>query len=94
LAFVAVCTKRNGSESLALMLLALPIAAHLFMGIFSGIETAIHQRSAGALLLPPVILGFHLAYGAGTAVGLLDSAVTPCGLNASSWRIVRDPRQD
>jgi succinoglycan biosynthesis protein ExoA len=71
LAFVPICTKRSGSVSLSLFLLALPMAAHLFMGIFSSIETAIHHRSAGALLLPPVILAFHLAYGVGTAVGLL-----------------------
>jgi succinoglycan biosynthesis protein ExoA len=71
LAFVPVFIKRSGPASLSLLLLVLPIAAHLSTGILSGIETAIHQRSAGALLLPPVILAFHLAYGAGTAVGLL-----------------------
>lgn len=59
------------SGSLALLLLSLPIAAHLCMGIFAGIETALQQRTAAALLLPPVILAFHLAYGFGTGVGLL-----------------------
>jgi hypothetical protein len=71
LALIPFFATRNGSVSVSLLLLALPIAAHLSMGIFAGIETAIHQRSAGALLLPPLILAFHLAYGVGTAFGLL-----------------------
>jgi len=87
LAFVPVCMKRSGSVSLSLLLLALPITAHLFMGILSGIDTAIHQRSAGALLLPPVILAFHLAYGVGTAVGLLGR-LSLCEYRAASHREV------
>jgi succinoglycan biosynthesis protein ExoA len=68
LTFVPLFTRRSGIFAL---LLFLPVVAHLFMGTFAAIETAIHERNAGALLLPPVILAFHLAYGAGTAGGLL-----------------------
>jgi len=53
-------------------LLTLPVAAHLVLGTYAAIETAIHDHSAGALLLAPVILAFHLAYGMGTAVGFFQ----------------------
>jgi hypothetical protein len=57
------------------------LGAHLLLGTVAGIETALRSRDAGALLMAPVILAFHLAYGVGTCVGLVagppkDSAAT------------------
>lgn len=75
LALVPVLINRSGLSSPLLLVVVLPIAAHLSIGMIAGVETAIHQRSAGALLLCPVILAFHLAYGIGTAVGLLKRLV-------------------
>lgn len=81
LAFVCIAAEVSGLPGLPfLWLLALPVAAHVFMGMFAGIEVAFRERSPAALLLPPVILAFHLAYGAGTAAGLLGSAIRPYGL--------------
>ncbi|HKD80960.1 MAG TPA: glycosyltransferase family 2 protein [Candidatus Angelobacter sp.] len=81
----------------ALLLLWLPIAAHLCMGTVAGIDTAIRQRSAAALLLPPVILAFHLAYGFGTAVGLLGRLPLvahrqPREVFAKSWSVEAKPK--
>jgi succinoglycan biosynthesis protein ExoA len=92
-ALALLCSKEKGSL-FSLLLLIFPIAIHLFVGLFAGIGTAIRHRSPGALLLPPVILAFHLAYGTGTAAGLLNSAVMPCGAGASSWRRGADSRED
>jgi hypothetical protein len=43
------------------------------IGTWAGIETALRERSASALLLPPIILAFHLAYGAGTARSIFST---------------------
>lgn len=71
--FVLLATLRGDSVLLALLCLALPVAAHLSIGVLAGLETAVRQRDIGALLLPPVILAFHIAYGLGTLAGLLGS---------------------
>jgi succinoglycan biosynthesis protein ExoA len=91
LAFVPLFIRRSGIFAL---LLFLPVAAQLVMGIFAAIETAIRERSAGALLLPSVILAFHLAYGMGTAAGFLKSAVTRCAVKRYELAQVRDMRVD
>lgn len=57
---------------LGLLLLGAFVAVHLLIGIWAGIETALQERSAAALLMPPLILAFHLAYGVGTARSLFS----------------------
>lgn len=84
LAFAVVCI-RVKSSFFSLLSLAFLIAIHLLMGVFAGIATAIRQRTASALLLPAVILPFHLAYGTGTAVGLLDTRLS---LQATRTQVV------
>jgi glycosyltransferase involved in cell wall biosynthesis len=49
------------------------IGTHLLLGLLAGIQTGWKERTALALLSPPVILGFHLAYGLGTVAGFLSS---------------------
>jgi len=71
LAFAVVSTTRDGQVLLSFLPLALLLGAHLCVGILSAIATALHQRTGAVLLLPPVILAFHLTYGIGTAVGLI-----------------------
>jgi succinoglycan biosynthesis protein ExoA len=51
--------------------LAVLISTHLLLGTLAGIEVARRERCPTALLLPFVILAFHIAYGAGTLAGLL-----------------------
>jgi glycosyltransferase involved in cell wall biosynthesis len=76
LAFVSIVAAVSGLSSFPLLLLlALSVAAHVFMGTIAGIEIALRQRCMAALLLPPVILAFHIAYGVGTAAGLVGAAV-------------------
>lgn len=80
LAFVAVLfalgfaatalTLSDVPRHLVLMAIAAVLGSHLAMGGWAGIETALQERRMAPLLLPPVILGFHLAYGAGTLAGL------------------------
>lgn len=41
----------------------LPIAAHLAAGQLAGLAVALRERDLRALLLPPVLLAFHLRYG-------------------------------
>jgi succinoglycan biosynthesis protein ExoA len=57
---------------LALLPLALLLGAYLILGAASAIQVAVRERSVGALLLPPVFLAFHLAYGFGTLRGFLS----------------------
>jgi len=45
------------------------LGAHLFVGLLAALEIARRERSFAALLLPPVFLGIHLAYGFGTLSG-------------------------
>jgi glycosyltransferase involved in cell wall biosynthesis len=61
------------SPGVGLLLLGAFIAIHLLIGTWAGIETALRERSASALLMPPIILAFHLAYGAGTARSLFST---------------------
>jgi succinoglycan biosynthesis protein ExoA len=60
------------SPGIGLVLLGVIVAAHFLIGTWAGIETALRERSAAALLIPPLILAFHLAYGAGTARSLFN----------------------
>jgi glycosyltransferase involved in cell wall biosynthesis len=53
----------------AVSALELIVGAHLLFGLFAGIQISLRKRTALSLLLPPVILGFHLAYGLGTMAG-------------------------
>jgi succinoglycan biosynthesis protein ExoA len=60
------------SPGIELVLLGIFVAAHLLIGTWAGIETALRERNVAALLMPPLILAFHLAYGAGTARSLFS----------------------
>jgi len=60
------------SPGIGLWLFGAFVAVHLLIGTWAGIETALRERSAAALLMPPLILAFHLAYGAGTARSLFS----------------------
>lgn len=53
----------------SLIFLAFILGAHLLFGLAAGMQRFIAERSLATLLLPPVILGFHLAYGFGTLAG-------------------------
>jgi hypothetical protein len=64
-------------STFALVAVAAVITIHLVFGLTAGIRTSIKERSASALLLPAVILGFHLAYGMGTLAGLISRAQQP-----------------
>jgi succinoglycan biosynthesis protein ExoA len=60
------------SPGITLLLLGSIVALHLLIGTWAGMETALRERSAAALLIPPLILAFHLAYGVGTARSLFS----------------------
>jgi hypothetical protein len=50
-------------------LVGLPVAllgAHLLAGTAASLHVALRERDTRALLLPPIFLAFHLAYGAGS----------------------------
>jgi hypothetical protein len=64
-------------STFALVAVAAVITIHLVFGLTAGIRTSIKERSASALLLPAVILGFHLSYGMGTLAGLISRAQQP-----------------
>jgi succinoglycan biosynthesis protein ExoA len=55
------------------LLFAALLGLHLLIGTCAGIETALREGSPAGLLLPPIILAFHIAYGVGTAFGLLST---------------------
>jgi succinoglycan biosynthesis protein ExoA len=57
---------------MALAPFALLLALHLSLGAAAGAQVALRERSPGAMLLPFVFLGFHIAYGFGTLRGLVD----------------------
>jgi hypothetical protein len=42
------------------------------MGSVAAVQTFCRERDSRALLLPPVILGFHTAYGLGTLAGFVE----------------------
>jgi hypothetical protein len=49
--------------------LAAALGLHLLVGSLSALQLAVREKSWAALLLPPVFLGVHLAYGFGTLSG-------------------------
>jgi glycosyltransferase involved in cell wall biosynthesis len=63
------------------LLLAVPglsiLAAHLCCGIAASLQVSFRERSAAALLLSPLFLVFHLAYGMGTCWALLKRQGLP-----------------
>lgn len=61
---------------MALLPFAMILGIYLSAGTASALQIAIRERSPGALLLPPVFLGFHLAYGFGTLRGFLSQPRT------------------
>lgn len=63
------------SPELPLASLALLLMSHLSLGAAAGVHAAVREHDISALLLPPVILAFHCAYGAGTARGFLKRGV-------------------
>jgi hypothetical protein len=62
----------------ASILLPLPLAVvlglHLLLGCLAGLQVSIREKSAGALWLPLVLLGFHICYGFGTLWAFLTGA--------------------
>lgn len=58
------------------------LGVYLILGTGAALHVALRERSLGALCLPLVFLGFHLAYGYGTVCGF-----------ARSYRKVQLPRQ-
>jgi succinoglycan biosynthesis protein ExoA len=69
---VLIAKSTHHPAALPLLALSLTLAGHLLFGSITGIQTAIRERSIAALLLPLVILGFHLAYGLGTLAGVFS----------------------
>ena len=61
-------------SSIAGDMLLIALGSHLLAGAVAAIHTTIRTRSLSAMLLPAVILGFHLAYGLGTLCGFLSMA--------------------
>jgi len=75
------------SARIALLPFALILGVYLSAGAASAIQVAVREGSAGALLLPPVFLAFHLAYGFGTLRGFLSQ---PC----AAWFLNARPRRN
>jgi succinoglycan biosynthesis protein ExoA len=83
-AIVTACF--GGPAGLALWAVAILLGLHVTGGTVAGLETALRERKSSALLLPPVILAFHIAYGVGTFAGLFvaveRNAATRSGASA------------
>ena len=71
LALAAVVATWNGA-AIPRILLAIILGAHVLLGLIAAVLVGLRERSPAALLLPLVILGFHLAYGLGTLAGFLS----------------------
>jgi glycosyltransferase involved in cell wall biosynthesis len=67
-----VATLAGSVVSVPLMLLGGMLGGHLLLGFVAAVPIGVRERSMAALLLPLVILGFHLAYGLGTLAGFLS----------------------
>lgn len=50
------------------------LGLHLCVGFVASLQVANRERSLGALWLPLVFLGFHVAYGFGTLWGFVHNA--------------------
>lgn len=53
------------------IVLALALGSYMLLAVLSAIAISVRARAIGALLLPAVFFGFHLAYGLGTIAGYL-----------------------
>lgn len=71
-----VASSGSASAWLAAIPLAALLALHLGCGAAAAIRTAWRERSPGALWLPLVFFGFHVAYGFGTLRGFLSRPFT------------------
>ena len=69
----AAAGSSSTAVSVAFTLACMAVGEHLVLGSIAGVRVAMRERSVRGLCLPVVILGFHLAYGWGTLVGLLTS---------------------
>lgn len=49
------------------------LATHLVFGLAAGAGTAVQTGAVAPLLVPPIIFGFHVAYGLGTLFGFTRS---------------------
>jgi hypothetical protein len=80
----------NYSAALPLYLLLFIVGSHLLLGLMAGVQVGIRERNFMGLLLPPVILGFHFAYGIGSLAGffwsrdILPPQTTNIALSAKS----------
>jgi len=48
--------------------------SHLLIGLLTGIQVAVREKSLAALALPLVFIGFHISYGLGTLWGVVQNA--------------------
>jgi succinoglycan biosynthesis protein ExoA len=83
-----------GPAGVMLWAIAILLGLHVTGGTVAGVETALRERRFSALLLPPVILAFHVAYGAGSFAGLFVSmqrdAETQSGAGAGTLQSSSD----
>jgi len=76
LLLLAVCVLRGlfispPAARLAAIVLATLISVHWGIGLLAAIEVGLREHAYEALLLPPVIFLFHIAYGTGTLAGFV-----------------------
>lgn len=74
---------------LALMPLVAVLGSHLMIGFIASLEVAFREKSLSALLLPPLFLGVHLAYGFGTVSGFFahPESLNSLGVGRSRQRV-------
>ena len=58
--------------------LGLLLGLHLILGTLAAVQVSIRERSMGALWLPAMFLGFHIAYGYGTLLGFAGQLRAAC----------------
>jgi len=68
------------STSAVIKALLVLVGVHLTLGVAAGAATAMRTKAFAPLLLPIVILGFHIAYGWGTLSGLSSKVRVPSHL--------------
>ena len=68
-----VAGRSSATTAIAFTLACVALGGHLVLGSIAGVQVSVREKSFKGLCLPIVILGFHLAYGWGTLVGLVTS---------------------
>lgn len=67
----------TSDSRLAALAFLLILGSHLAVGAYSAVRVALRDRFSGALWLPSVFLGLHLAYGLGTLAAFISGAGDP-----------------